>query len=170
MRQFTHQTRSQGGPTETTGRPTDSSRGAELSRVHSALLLAPCTVSTIYLGLAVAVGPALFDTGASGGSRVVAFVLLGSLLHLAGYATIRLDRESHRMARRANGWHPDSRLYVGGGAVALLGLRLCEMIVTGRSVSAPMIYFLGNAVVAVPLASIVAGPVYWLNRRRTAGR
>ncbi|MFC6717864.1 hypothetical protein ACFQGT_09505 [Natrialbaceae archaeon GCM10025810] len=138
----------------------------EPAGVSTTVLLAPFAVSVTYVGVAATVGPEPFDTGAAGATKFVAYGALGLLLHLSAYATARLYAAAERESDRTGEWRPDSRLYVGGGALALLAARVVEVLVTGRPIDSPIVYVLGNAVVALPLASIVAGPIYWLRRRR----
>lgn len=166
MYQNCEENRPNEGAPERTDQSTDPNERLEPPQVHSAELFAPFVLSVAYVGLAAAAGPELFDTGSAGITRVVAFALLGLLLHLSGYATAQLYTDARRLGRRDVGWRPNPWHYVCGGALALVGLRAIELVVTGRSVSAPALYLLGNAVVALPLSSIVAAPVYWLNRRR----
>lgn len=161
-----NQDRSEDRSPERPDQPTEGSIEPENTRVRSSTLLAPFAISVGYVGAAIAIGPALFDTGMPGRSRVVSFVLLGLLLHVAGYATSRLYTDARRITELDAGWRPNPWHYICGGALALLGLRVAETTVTGRPVSSPAIYFLGNAFAALPLSSIVAGPVYWANRRR----
>ncbi|GAB3027259.1 hypothetical protein [Natronobiforma cellulositropha] len=139
---------------------------ASTAQVPSSVLLAPALLSVGYLGVYAAVGPAAFDTGRPHPAGALALVALGVLLHLAGYATARLYTAATARVERGGDWRPNPWLYVGGGALTLVCLRIVELLVTGTTPSTPGVYLLGNAVVALPLASVVAGPVYWLHRRR----
>ncbi|QLG48308.1 hypothetical protein [Natrinema halophilum] len=140
--------------------------GPETPRAGSAELLAPFIVSVVYVGLAALLGPGVFDTAASGFTQLGAYVLLGTLLHLSGYSTLQLYSDSRLLQDGDGRWQPNPWLYICGGALALVGVRAGEILIAGRTVSEPTIYFVGNAFVALPLASIVAGPIYWSNRRR----
>ncbi|MGM0604435.1 MAG: hypothetical protein ACQETB_02055 [Halobacteriota archaeon] len=142
--------------------PDGDTEGHEM---RATTLLAPFVVSTTYVGAIALGGARLFDTSATGVTSVTAYLLLGSLLVLSGYATSRLYTDIQRIRQLDGRWQPSARRYVGGGAIVLVGVRIGELLVTGRPVSTPVLYLVGNAVVALPLASIVAGPIYWLRRR-----
>lgn len=149
----------------TAGEASESDGRTELHASELALL-APAALAAVYLAIAVAFGPAAFDAGEPGAPRLRAFALLGTLLIVAGVGTDELYEDARRIRRSDDDWSPSPTRYVIAGAVALLLLRAGQFATGSIAPSSPIPYAIGNAVVALALSSIVAGPAYVAARRR----
>lgn len=165
-----------------TGVPTVVGRGAATAvPVSDARLLAPAALA----GVSLAVGtlpPDAFDLASGGVGRVVGAPLLAALAVASAWATLgvfddanaRTDAAGASDAVGSTGvagatdaaWRPDPWRYLAGGTAALFGIRLLRIWTDGVAPIRPVPYLAGNAVVAVLLAPVVAGPVYVLVRRR----
>lgn len=140
--------------------------GADDQPVRLAVLLAPLALATAYAIVAGVVGFETFETGSGGVTGTLAFGFLGALLLVSGWTTARLYDDARRIAERSADWTPNPWSYVLGGAAALVLLRVLELVVLESTVQRPALYLAGNALVALALASVVAGPAYALRRER----
>lgn len=134
--------------------------------VHWRVLLAPFGLTVGYALLAALVGPGLFDPNAPGTSGAVAWILLGGWVLLSGWSTARLHDDASWHADGPGRWHPNARAYVLGGAGTVTLLYALQIVLTDHAVDRPALVLGGTLVVSFALASIVAGPVYVVHRRR----
>lgn len=149
-----------------TARSNDGDRADDQPPVRLAVLLAPLALATAYAIVAAVIGFETFDTGSGGVTGALAFGLLGALLLVSGWTTARLYDDARWIAARSLDWTPNPWSYVLGGAATLVLLRVLELVVLESTVQRPALYLAGNALVALALASVVAGPAYALRRER----
>lgn len=149
----------------TAGEASEPDGRAELHASELALL-APAALAAVYLAIVVAFGPAAFDAGDPGAPRLRAFALLGTLLIVAGVGTDELYEDARRIRRSDHDWSPSPTRYLIAGATALLLVRVGQFAAGTPAPAEPVPYALGNALVALALSSIVAGPAYVAMRRR----
>ncbi|WP_436926928.1 hypothetical protein [Halosimplex amylolyticum] len=143
-------------------------RSPPFSRRDALSLLAPAALAVVYGLVVLVAGGGIFETGQPWPGAGVAFGLLGVLFAVAAHGTIRLYDDARRVARSAAEWRPNPWLYVANAALLLVGLQAARFAVAGQSVSAPVPTYAGALVVALPLSSLVAGPVYVAQRYRHA--
>lgn len=129
-------------------------------------LCLPATLALSYLVVALAVGPSVFDVDRPGLGGVVALLALGALLLAGAWSTIRLFDDAAQRRARDGRTHPNAWHYAAIGVATILALRILQLQLGAVTPAEPVPYLFGNAVVALPLSSIVAGPVYLLLRRR----
>ncbi|MFC7139698.1 hypothetical protein ACFQMA_07575 [Halosimplex aquaticum] len=131
-------------------------------------LLAPTALAIVYGLVVLVAGGGVFATGQPLPGAGVAFGLLGALFAVAAHGTLRLYDDARTVARAAGDWRPNPWLYVANAALLLVGLQAVRFAVAGQPVSAPVPTYAGTLVVALPLSSLVAGPVYVAQRYRHA--
>lgn len=140
----------------------------ELARSDAAALALPAALAVVYGALVAVFGASLLDTGQAWPAGALAFALLAALFAAAAWGTVRLHDDARAVAASSDDWRPNPWWYVGGGGAVLCVLRAVQFLVDGRSVPDPVPVFAGTAVVALAMASLVAGPIYLLQRvRRT---
>ena len=145
----------------------DSDGRAPAIRRRDALsLLAPAGLALVYGVVALIAGGAVFDTGRPWPAGAVAFALLGFLFVVAGYGTVSVHDDARRVTRSRVDWRPNPWRYITAGAVALTGLQAVRFAVAGRVVPDPVPVYAGTFVVALAVSSLVAGPLYLLQRLR----
>ncbi len=153
---------------------TDGSRSA-VSRpeadqlAHWGTLLAPGAMSTFYAGGAVLLSTESFASAGNGLGTAVSFGSLGLLLLVAGFSTARLYTDATREAARPSSWSPNPWRYIVGGGAALLALWLVYVVALGSG-TVVSISVAGAAIVSLGLASIIAGPLYLVQRLRRTDR
>lgn len=149
---------------ETSG-PGDQ-RPPRLGRRDVASLLAPAGLAVVYGLLVLVFGAGVLDTGRPWPGAGVAFALLGALFLAAALGTVRLVDDAGAVREAAGDWRPDARRYVAAGALVLLALQAARFAAAGRPVPDPVPVYAGTLVVALPCSSLVAGPIYLLQRYR----
>lgn len=129
-------------------------------------LLAPSVLAVVYGLIALVAGGALFDTGQPMPGAGVAFALLGALFALATHGTLRLFDDARLVADAGDEWQPNPWWYLANGALVLLALQAARFSAAATSVPDPIPVYAGTLVVALPIASLVAGPLYVIQRLR----
>ncbi|MFC7045879.1 hypothetical protein ACFQH6_11090 [Halobacteriaceae archaeon GCM10025711] len=119
--------------------------------------------------VAATVGPAVLDTGRAGSAGLVAYGLLVPFFLVCLLGTLLLYEDSRRVRSANLGWRPNPWAYLLGGAVGLVGLWAGPSLV-GQSMGDSFVQLLvGAFVVALVMSSLLAGPVYLLQRSRHLG-
>ncbi|WP_226012124.1 hypothetical protein [Halomicrobium salinisoli] len=142
--------------------------GDELQRPW--LFALPGALGAAYAAVAALVGPGVFDTGAAGLRGLAAVGLLSVLVLVSVWASARLYDDALALRETDADWQPRPWRYLFGGAAALTALRVVQLWTGAVSPARPVPYLAGTVVVALTLASVVAGPAYLLRRARTLGR
>lgn len=161
--------------TEPGSDPWDLGRSEGEPPAQPRTLLAPALLALSYAFVGVVVDSivsggivvdgVVFDTTVRRLAAVVTFPALGLLLLLAGYGTARLYADANWTAAGPSPRNPNPRLYIGGGgAVLLTAWFVRQTALEAGTVS--LLAVVGAAVVSLALSSIVAGPLYLLQRRR----
>lgn len=144
----------------------DGDRASETAPVPAWVIGLPSVVALSYLFAALVFGPQIFDTGASSFAGLFAMAALAGLLLVSLWGTVCLFDDASRERHSDDHWQPNPWLYLAGGASALLTVPVVELATGAVTTGQPVPYLFGNAVVALPLASLVAGPAYLLVRWR----
>ncbi|MFP9193242.1 hypothetical protein ACLI4Q_16535 [Natrialbaceae archaeon A-CW1-1] len=131
------------------------------------VLLAPFVLGAAYVGIAILLGPGVFDTGASGIAGVVAYVLLGTLLFLSAWSTARLGSDARWRTYNDSAWNPNPFTYILGGALVLFVGWCLQLYVEGQLATYSLAALFGGFIIAIVLSSTVAGPVYVVRSHRT---
>jgi len=129
-------------------------------------LLAPTVLAVVYGLVALVAGGALFDTGQPMPGAAIAFALLGALFVLASHGTLRLFDDAQLVGDANADWQPNPWWYLATGALVLLVLQAARFAAAGTALSDPIPVYAGTLVVALPIASLVAGPLYVIQRLR----
>lgn len=130
------------------------------------VLVAPLAGSVVLSAASWAFAPLRTGTSPSG---LVAFAVLIPYFLLCTAGTLALFRDATRLRAAGVEWSPNPWHYAVPSAVALAAVRA---VPEGRSVggTAELVGVLvGSLVVALVASSILAGPVYLLQRRRRVG-
>ncbi|WP_123537810.1 hypothetical protein [Halosimplex salinum] len=141
-------------------------RAPPIRRRDALSLLAPAALALVYAAVALAAGGAVFDTGRPFPGGAVAFASLGVLFVVSALGTLGLHDDARRVAGSRAEWRPNPWLYIGAGALVLTGLQAVRFAASGRVVPDPVPVYAGTLAVALPVSSLLAGPVYLVQRLR----
>lgn len=137
----------------------------DAGEAHWGTLLAPAVIALSYALIDVLSSGDAFDVTAGGLTAVVSLGALGLFLLVAGFGTARLHADAGRITIGPTAWNPSPRRYiVGGGAVLSIAWLVRQTVFAAGSVGPFSV--VGIAVVSLALSSVVAGPVYLLQRNR----
>lgn len=132
------------------------------------LLVAPLAGALALAGVSAAFDPNPLRTGTSR-TGLFAFAVLVPFFWLSVAGTVALVRDAARIRTAAVDWSPYPWRYLGASAAALTLLRAYPVLRNAGSFDGTVGYLAGTFVVALASASILAGPVYLLARRRRLG-
>lgn len=157
-----------GASVETTDQPSDDadSGTTEHTRQYAWLALLPALATLAGLAVGAAFGFGVFDTATPGAQRAVAYAVLVPYFLLGVAGTLWLYEDATRLADADANWQPGPWRYVVGGGLALELYYLLPVLAGRGPDSGVVAYLAGGFVLALLLSSVVAGPVYLLQRRR----
>lgn len=129
------------------------------------LLLAPAAIALTYLPLVLVFGQELLYTTRGGEPHLLGFGLMAILVGVSAAATGHLYDDAKRVAESSS-WSPNPIHYTVAGAVVVTGALVARVFLLDGTIARPAEFVGGVAIVSVLLSSVVAGPVYALQRRR----
>lgn len=129
--------------------------------------LAALPLLATFVGLLVGFvfGFGVFDTGTPGNANLAPYALLVPYFFAGLAGTLWLFRDADRRSAADADWQPNPWIYVLGGA-AVLELYVAVPVFRGELTDGVVSYLFGGFVLAAVLSSVVAGPVYLLQRHR----
>lgn len=153
------------GEREGAGRDADPRSPDDTAR-FAWLAVLPAVATLAGIGVGLVVGFDVFDTTTPGPSRLYAYALLVPYFLLGVAGTRWLVEDATRLAAAGAAWQPNPWYYVLGGGLVLELYYLLPVLAGSGPATADAAYLVGGFVVSLLLSSVVAGPVYVLQRRR----
>lgn len=118
-------------------------------------------------GLAgLAVGWDVFAPGGTASGRALAYALWVPFYLVGLRGTLWLYDDASAVARSHVNWRPNPWSYLGGGGAALAAALLLAAGVPATPLDEFLAVAFGALVVATPIGSVAAAPLYLLRRRR----
>lgn len=140
----------------------------EPSDDYAWLAVVPFVATLLGLLVGAVFGFGVFDTGTPGDPNLAPYALLVPYFFAGLAGTLWLFRDAAELAAANAAWQPNPWAYVLGGAL-VLELLVALPVLRGAVTAGIVPYLFGGFVLAAVLSSVVAGPVYLLQRRRYLG-
>lgn len=126
----------------------------------------PCLLTAIGFGVGFLWGFEYFVPGSSPLGMTATYGILLPYYAIALAGTIWIYHDSRQIKERTRRWEPNPWTYIVGGALGLEGYFVTTALAAGPLTAELGAALVGRFIVNLTIASVVAGPVYLINRRR----